>query len=322
MAAIASASEKKSNIIRCEYVCTVEDTDEGYLYLLNELFDMSKIEYIEVRKNGGTIRYEPDFVIPTNEIVPGCWGIDIKVGELTNCNWMFSGTSLLSCDFSDVDTSNIETCAYMFTGTLIEKPPFEVLPIKTLTEHCCMNMFEYCEYLTSAPILPHSTLVEGCYTNMFNGCSKLNYIKMLATDISAANCLYNWVYGVSPTGTFVKHPEATWDARGVNGVPDGWTIKFDWEEEGGREITFYVDDVAYTALDGMTWEQYVDSEYNIEIKHYLGGYTKMCTVDNGYVQWAALYEGELDYYAMLHNWDWKEIHPFELIVANKNYTNE
>ena len=61
---------------------------------------------------------------------------------------------------------------------------------------------------------------------------------MLATD--AYNyALSQWVYGVSPTGTFIKNPEATWDVRGENGVPEGWTIKFDGEEEGGTYDEYF-----------------------------------------------------------------------------------
>jgi hypothetical protein len=47
---------------------------------------------------------------------------------------------------------------------------------------------------------------------------------MLATDISATNCLNNWVHNVSPTGTFVKSKDATWNVTGSDGIPEGWTV--------------------------------------------------------------------------------------------------
>ena len=100
-------------------------------------------------------------------------------------------------------------------------------------------MFYDCTGLTQAPELPATELAVSCYKRMFCGCTNLIYIKMLATDISADNCLAWWVYGVSPTGTFVKHPEATWDVRGDSGVPEGWTIKFDGEEEGGTYDEYF-----------------------------------------------------------------------------------
>lgn len=110
--------------------------------------------------------------------------------------------------------------------------PDTFLPYTEVGEYAYSTLFAYCTELTNAPVLPAAILTQCCYSYMFNECPKINYIKMLATDISAEDCLYNWVSGVSPTGTFVKHPEATWDVRGVNGVPEGWTIKFDGEEEG------------------------------------------------------------------------------------------
>lgn len=140
--------------------------------------------------------------------------------------------------------------------------PETFLPYTELEADAYSNMFAGCSELINAPVLPATTLTRYCYSNMFNNCSKLNYIKMLATDISAEYCLDNWVKGVSPTGTFVKHPEATWDVRGVNGVPNGWTIKFDGEEEDeGSIIQFKIDGWSYTAIEGMTWEQWVNSSY-------------------------------------------------------------
>jgi len=59
---------------------------------------------------------------------------------------------------------------------------------------------------------------------MFLSCSNLNYIKCLATNISASNCLYNWVSGVASTGTFVKAADVNWSS-GKSGIPSGWTIQ-------------------------------------------------------------------------------------------------
>ena len=44
---------------------------------------------------------------------------------------------------------------------------------------------------------------------------------MLATNISATNCLKNWVSWVASTGTFVKNAKATWNVVGTSGVPTG-----------------------------------------------------------------------------------------------------
>jgi hypothetical protein len=85
-------------------------------------------------------------------------------------------------------------------------------------------MFSGCNSLTAAPSLPATTLAEGCYRDMFSGCSSLNYIKMLAINIKSYS-LTNWVSGVSPTGTFVKNAGATWETRGVSGIPYEWVVE-------------------------------------------------------------------------------------------------
>ena len=87
-----------------------------------------------------------------------------------------------------------------------------------------VNLFKDCSALTQAPDLPVTTLTQGCYSKMFSGCSKLNYVKALFTDISAQDCLTDWLSGVSATGTFVKNPEATY-TKTQAGIPSGWTVQ-------------------------------------------------------------------------------------------------
>ena len=99
------------------------------------------------------------------------------------------------------------------------------LPATTLANSCYRNMFEGCRSLTTAPALPATTLANYCYQYMFYNCNKLNYIKMLATNISASNCLNNWVNGVSSTGTFVKDTAITSLPTGDSGIPSGWTVQ-------------------------------------------------------------------------------------------------
>ena len=100
------------------------------------------------------------------------------------------------------------------------------LPATTLADECYGCMFIGCTSLTTAPELPATTLADYCYNGMFSGCKKLNYVKMLAIDISASDCLYDWLSGVSSSGTFVKHSLATWDISGSSGIPSGWDVQY------------------------------------------------------------------------------------------------
>lgn len=54
-------------------------------------------------------------------------------------------------------------------------------------------LFQNCTQLTSAPILPITQLADYCYHQMFKDCSNLKSVTMLATDVSASNCLTDWL---------------------------------------------------------------------------------------------------------------------------------
>ena len=115
-------------------------------------------------------------------------------------------------------------CQEMFAGcTSLTTAP--ALPATTLAAQCYKSMFEGCINLAPSYIgLDATTLVEQCYQRMFYGCSSLNFIRMVATDISANQCLESWVYGVSPTGRFIKNSSMTSLPIGGSGIPSGWTV--------------------------------------------------------------------------------------------------
>lgn len=149
--------------------------------------------------------------------------LPITIASNDSCNSMFYGCTGLTAAPALPATTLGNGCYrnmfYNCTG-LLTAP---ALPANTLATSCYRNMFYGCTGLIAAPELLAPTLVNYCYNSMFKGCSQLNYIKCLATDISASNCLTDWVNGVSATGTFVKDTNTTWTS-GVNGIPDNWTI--------------------------------------------------------------------------------------------------
>lgn len=120
-------------------------------------------------------------------------------------------------------TTLAEGCyAGMFAFSNIATAP--KLPSRTLSLSCYVQMFTHCASLVSAPELPATTLVERCYYEMFEDCTSLNYVKCLATDMSPILSTGWWLSHVSSTGTFIKHPNATWPT-GESGIPDGWTVQ-------------------------------------------------------------------------------------------------
>ena len=92
-------------------------------------------------------------------------------------------------------------------------------------KEACLQMFYNCSQLRQAPDLKIATLSDSCYKNMFKGCSKLMSIKCFATDISATDCTYDWVNGVSATGTFFKSANMSGWTTGTSGIPEGWKVK-------------------------------------------------------------------------------------------------
>ena len=99
------------------------------------------------------------------------------------------------------------------------------LPATTLKVGCYCKMFQGCTSLTSAPVLPAKDLVKDCYLLMFEGCSKLQYVKALFTTEPSEGRTGNWLSGVAASGTFVKSKDATWEVRGVHGIPEGWKVE-------------------------------------------------------------------------------------------------
>lgn len=163
---------------------------------------------------------------------------------------MFQGcTSLTQAPALPVITMAERCCSYMFRGcTSLTTAP--ELPSTSLAGSCYEGMFQGCTSLTTAPVLPAETLASNCYEGMFNGCTSLttapelparkleyhsyyymfygcknlNYVKCLGDAISGYDAVHYWMNGVSATGTFVKHPDATWPS-GASGIPNGWTVE-------------------------------------------------------------------------------------------------
>jgi len=144
----------------------------------------------------------------------------------SNCYYaMFQGCTSLTTAPELLATTLSSGCyRSMFQGCTSLTTAPSVLPATTLASDCYRSMFKGCTSLTTAPELLAAKLENACYYEMLRGCSNLNYIKCLATDISASNCTFAWVVGVSSNGEFVKNSDMTNWGRGNEGVPNNWTI--------------------------------------------------------------------------------------------------
>ena len=216
-------------------------------------------------------------------VLPDCSNIDFTSNTVVasgGLKGLFYGTKVTDNDLERLLPKNSNGRYYLPATTLANNCYSDMfrgctslttapeLPATTLANNCYEYMFDGCTSLTTAPELPATTLASQCYDYMFKYCNKLNYIKMLATDVSASNCLRGWVYGISSTGTFVKNPDMTSLPTGISGIPSGWTVVDDGEESGGNLITFTIDGTEYQAEEGMTWEEWCNSDYNVNNYEY------------------------------------------------------
>ena len=191
------------------------------------------------------------------------------------CQMFHSCTSLSVAPALPGTTLAPQCYAYMFAGTAITEAP--ELPVTTLAGSCYQYMFQNCRSLTKAPVLPAASLTAACYQYMFDGCNALNEITCLATNVSATDCLTNWVRNVASIGTFHKAPEMAGWATGTSGIPANWTVEdittdyqTPFEEqyftieslEDGNTITLtipavittsYMTSVSYSTDNGATW---------------------------------------------------------------------
>ena len=142
------------------------------------------------------------------------------------------------------------------------------LPATTLADYCYANMFNGCRSLTTAPELPATTLANYCYGSMFQGCSNLNTITLGYTGNFSPDYFGNWVYNVSPTGTFYYNGSDT--TTGESAIPSGWTVVKDSQEPSAlcftaeeANSTLHLDKSGSpnaisleTSTDGNTWTDY------------------------------------------------------------------
>ena len=117
---------------------------------------------------------------------------------------------------------------------------------EAIVSRCFMRTFYDCAALKVAPSLPSTSIGTYGYYQMFRGsgigsseinvvtvpsngfyqmfaaCSLLSYVKTAMTDVSASNCLTNWLNSVAASGTLVCDSSLVLPS-GSSGLPSGWT---------------------------------------------------------------------------------------------------
>ncbi len=194
--------------------------------------------------------------LPATTLAAGCY------------NSMFSVcTSLATAPILPATALASDCYRYMFStcDSLTVAP---ALPATTLAESCYNRMFYGCKNLTTAPALPATTLVNSCYRQMFSGCSTLKYVVCLATDISASDCLTNWLSSAPNTNkcTFVKASEMTEWPRTTSGIPNKWIV---------QDINTFTTDGNWNVAENWSYNEVPEAGNSVVISAH-------ATIPNGY----------------------------------------
>ena len=206
----------------------------------------------------------------------GCTGLTVApalpatVLEKECYESMFSDCTSLTSSSALPATTLANKCYYhMFKGcTNLTSAP--ELPATTLVESCYDNMFGECTSLEIAPVLPAATLAGWCYTWMFKNCAKLKNVTCLATDISAENCVKDWLDGVASSGTFTKAADIAvgstngWQKNSGSGIPSGWTVKDEgWQYPHSITIA---DNIAHGTVEASVTSAVVGTSVTLTIR--------------------------------------------------------
>ena len=161
------------------------------------------------------IDIHPDnpLILPVTTLAPKCY-----MQMFRNC------TSLTRAPKFRVEGTAYRCCYNMLRQcSNLEDVSGIELPAMTLSEDCYREMVRQCSKLKTMPILPAKTLAKSCYQQLFSG-SGVTTVICLATDISATDCLKQWMSGAQTKGTFYKAPEMTSFPSGDSGILSGWTV--------------------------------------------------------------------------------------------------
>ena len=125
---------------------------------------------------------------------------------------------------------------------LLTRAP-EVLPATVLDVSCYRAMFYGCSILTNAPSILATILPQYACSGMFSACRAISEVSITSTDISATNCLHQWLSVVSSTGNFYCDPNTEFPS-GISGIPTGWDRWVYGAEDTGATTIMYHNGVA------------------------------------------------------------------------------
>lgn len=191
-----------------------------YLYLFKKCTNLTTVpKIIPAKKQGedscnGMFSYTAITTapaLPATILSNGCY-----VDTFHGCSKLVNAPALPATEMKP----NCYRALFARCTSLVNAPD---LPATTLADGCYRELFFGCTSLVNPPDLPATTLTTNCYQSLFYGCSKLNSITVYANDISATNCISDWLSGVASEGIFNNYGSATYTVDSPSGIPTGWS---------------------------------------------------------------------------------------------------
>lgn len=162
------------------------------------------------------------------------------------------------------------SCANMFYKcTSLKSVPFDLTANPTTGGDCYVSMFYNCSSLVVAPKITVGDTSGSVLTeNMFNGCSKLQHITLDVRNNYADDWLVPFASSVPSIGTMLIYPIELDANNTLYWIPSGWKV---FDEVSGRDTLVIYTSSSTTSNpafvivfdQGMTWSEWVNSEYNI-----------------------------------------------------------
>ena len=160
--------------------------------------------------------------VPTSLPNNGRLGFRAYYGMFQNCRKITTVPRL-----NVTQTNGSQVMANMFNGCLALTDASNITinySPASANQKMCESMFQDCTNLVHGPTINRATLNVEEFKNMFSGCTKLEDVHIYFNNISASNCINNWLYNVNSTGTIYHHGSATLPTGSASGVPSGWTV--------------------------------------------------------------------------------------------------
>lgn len=221
----------------------------------------------------------------------GTWSGDCFAGEtglISAENLILSGTKYYEANKKSTNQGLFEGCTNLIKAPkVIFNAEYYYGPVRLNLS----QMFKGCTSLEEAPTI----LVERLYssqigtsteltlTSAFNGCSNLNKVELLCKTMPTTFDATDWLIEVAETGliTLNYHASSTLLESLLPTIPNTWSIRYYDSETDKYFIKFTIDEVEYIAEYGMTWESWVDSEYNtLDLNHYYPYDSRKCPIYN------------------------------------------